>query len=490
MARKVNDEVATAAPWWEEQRYRWRMARDLLGGTEAMREAGEVYLPRFPQEEAEVFAARLGRATLNNFYRRTVKEALGLIFAKPVMVVGSRIPEVILGDIDQKGRTVSEFARMIAGPMLTRGMHHAFVDAPNPGKTPESLADDLELNLRPYWGAVSAESCIDAYCALTGGRERITHVRYLDPVTDRQGFSAVVTERIRVFEEREDGIWWQLWAKVVRKDARNRESEQWELQSEGMMPERVREVSWTTFYAERAGFMRGVSPVSDVAYKAVEHWQSSADQRNILTVSRYPIQYQIGTEEPVSVTGPYKALHSKGREGGEAQDVSFGYIEPACTGVQAGERDLDRIEKEAEALGRQLRVRAARVRMAAAQDAAEAASPLQEFASHLEDGLNEMLRHTAMWLGLDPEDAGHCVVNRDFGVSAEDDVAVNALLQMRGAGDISRKSLLAAMKEKGVLEPDFDIEAEDRLIGEELPEPMEDREPGGFGIGPDDERAP
>ena len=453
----TSDEPATVgdvAPWYENQVSQWEMMKTLMSGTAAMRAAGETYLPRFPGEEQEVYDRRLATATLNNFTKQMIRMMVGLIFAEPVEVTDSKIDQAILDDIDKEGRNVHSFARNMCSFFFQRGIHHILVDMPQRPEGAATAEDDVNLGMRPYWVSFRAETVFNAFAKRVNGAEQLMQVRWYDPTADLNGFEISYYDQIRVMNRSETGVRFEVWRRAAGDEERD-----YILHSSGDMT--IKEIPLATAYNERDGFMCGKSPLEDVGYLNVEHWQSKSDQRNILTVSRYPVQYQIGTENPVVQTGPYSALHSTGRKGPDAQDVSFGYIEPVGTGIAAGERDLDRIVAEAESLGMQLLVKSpAKTATGAGIDFAEDTSPLQDIAHSVEDALNAALRFTALWLGMKAEDGGKATVNKDFGISADEAKRIDALLKARAAGDISRETFWEQMQEIGVLRANFDPDEE------------------------------
>ena len=86
--------------------------RALMGGSDAMRDAGEVYLPKFKAKEQEDYNARLSASWLFNGFKKTVKDMTGRVFDKPVEVADA--PEKIVAwaeNIDMQGRDLSAFAK-------------------------------------------------------------------------------------------------------------------------------------------------------------------------------------------------------------------------------------------------------------------------------------------------------------------------------------------------------------------------------------------
>lgn len=461
-----NAEIAQAAPWYESQSPDWELARTLLAGTRAMRDAGPAYLPRFSIETEEAYNRRLGVATLTNFYKRMALKMAGLMFSRNVTVEGSKLPEAILSNIDRRGASVHQFARRMAVRVLTRGLHNIVVDMPQRPAGAQTLGDDIALGLRPYWVSLPAEAVFSAFAVEDNNAERLLQVRWRADGSELNGYAIESVERIRLLKiDEQQNVSFELWQlKTIGRGDKTRQ--RWVIVESGALSP-VKSIPFVTIYADRYGFMLSRPPLADVAYKNVEHWQSGSDQRNILTVSRYPTQYQVGTQNPVTVTGPGSLLHSPGNST-DVQKVEFGYIEPAGTGIEAGERDLDRIVAEAEALGMELLVRAPAATATEAKiDYSNETSPLQDIAQAMEDGLNHALRLTAEWSGIDPDDAGQVRIPKDWGISADDAKAIDAILRARATGDLSRETMWAEFRQRGVFLTGFDVDTESLRLAQE-----------------------
>lgn len=503
--------VEDKAWWFTENENRWALSKALLGGTEAMRAAGEEYLPKFEDETPKSYEDRVKRATLTNFYRAMAKQALGFIFAEQITVNNSKLPKDFLDNVDRRGRDIHKFARAFGLELITRGLHHIFVDHPVRPAGVKTLADEIQKNLRPYFTSISAEAAFAAYSKTENGEERVQHIRWSEAEVSLgsdalTSFDEAVVERVMVLHESKDGVIYRKYERpggsgtafvLVEDDAPEEDTNEVPEtpeeapegeESEAKVPrgflvnkngEALKRIPWVTIYAERERFMVARSPLDDVAHLNVEHWQSASDQRNILTVSRYPIQTQIGTEAPVSVTGPHQGLHSKGSSK-EHQEVEFGFIEPEGASIQAGERDLADIVKRAEAIGLQLFAAPQKTATGTTVAFTQGTSPLHDLAQAIEDGINEALRHAAVWYGLRPEDAGYVEVSKDFGLTIEEAARLTAIREARRDGDISLETYWEELRASGVFKSGFTNEEEKRRIAKEDEESVARQRAMGF----------
>ena len=64
----------------------WSRARDVLNGEDAVKAAGERYLPRLDSQSDDEFAAYKARASFFNATARTAEGYVGLIFRRPPFI--------------------------------------------------------------------------------------------------------------------------------------------------------------------------------------------------------------------------------------------------------------------------------------------------------------------------------------------------------------------------------------------------------------------
>src|SRR5690606_19200491 len=111
----------------------WALVSALLGGTKAMREAGETYLPKWPKEDKESYEERLSRSTLLPAFSETVKNMTGRVFARAITLgdeVPANIREWVTDDIDLQGNNLDVFADEWFRTALGYGICHCLVEYP------------------------------------------------------------------------------------------------------------------------------------------------------------------------------------------------------------------------------------------------------------------------------------------------------------------------------------------------------------------------
>ncbi len=468
--------VATPSSAYQRMYPRWRMIDVLLGGTEAMRAAGKDFLPQYENESNKNYEARLARATLLNMTEQTLDTIAGKPFREQV-VLGDDVPpqiEELTEDVDMQGNNLHAFCRTWFREGWAKGLSHVLVEHPTPeAKTdaegeqrPRTLADDRAEGLRPYWVHVKPECLIAAYSAVVLGQEVLTHVRILETTVERVGWEEVEVHRVRVLEPGR----WELWAP-------DEKGEEWHVEDEGATA--LGYVPLVTFYAgKRTGLMECKPPLTDLAHLNVAHWQSSSDQRNVLTVSRFPILAASGVNADQKVNiGPNNFLTTEAAEG------KWYYVEHTGAAIKAGAEDLSALEDQMSTYGAEfMRKRPGdETATGRALDSAESSSYLASTVRDFQDCVELAMQYTADWLGLD--EGGSVRINADVDLSEADAAELDALLKMRAQRDISRKTLLDEMQKRSVLSDDFDEEADAELLAEESANTMGDMFGGGNGPG-------
>src|SRR5512135_3053409 len=91
----------------------WSRARDVLAGEDAVKAAGEKYLPRLDSQSEEEYAAYKARASFFGATARTLEEYLDLVFRRaPVTrLANAELLKAFLGDCDGWRTEFGQYAR-------------------------------------------------------------------------------------------------------------------------------------------------------------------------------------------------------------------------------------------------------------------------------------------------------------------------------------------------------------------------------------------
>lgn len=447
--KRIDPSTTSAA--YDYMAPKWQRMSCLLGGTDTMRAAGKTYLPQHPHESNENYTERLKTTVLYNMTELTLDSLVGKPFSDPVSIKDN-IPELegdnFVNDVDLQGTNLHRFCRSWFREGLAKCYAHVLIDMPTKAADPNAtLLDDKESNNRPYWNLISPENVIFIEYGKVNGEMWPVHVRIWETETLRDGYTERVVNRIRVLEPG----WWYLME--LRPDPRTKKPV-WVEVDGGIMD--LNYVPLVTFYANQDGPMTGKPPLDDLAHLNVTHWQSGSDQRNILTVARFPMLAVSGAHDTpdndVMVIGPRQLLATR------AENGKFYYVEHSGKAIEAGANDIEKLEQEMASYGAEfLRKRpGGSTATARALDSAEATSPLQDMTLSFKDVVNLALWITADWMSK--QYTGDFQITTDFGPEEVKDADMRVLAEARRNRDLSRKKFTDELKRRGALADDFNEE--------------------------------
>lgn len=446
---KRKDPSTTSAAY-DYMNPKWRQMNALLGGTAAMRAAGQVYLPQHPHESDSNYRDRLNTTTLLNMTELTLESLVGKPFSDPVKISGN-IPELegenFEDDVDLQSNNLGVFCRSWFREGIAKSFAHIYIDMPRIENTiNRTLADDLAEKNRPYWTLISPENVIFMSFAKVGNVMRPVHIRVWETEVVQDGFTERTVNRIRVLEPG----WWFLYEQFI--DPKTRKVV-WNVIDGGETS--LDYIPWVTFYAHQDGPMTGKPPLEDLAFLNIRHWQSTSDQTNILTVARFPMLAVSGAHDTpnndVMVIGPRQLLATR------AENGKFYYVEHTGKAIEAGAHDLEKLEQDMAAYGAEfLRKRpGGTTATARALDSAEATSPLQDMTIRFIDCVEQALVITADWLGKKVPEID-VQITTDFGPEEVQDADMRVLAEARRNRDLSREQFTNELKRRGALADEFD----------------------------------
>lgn len=450
---KAEADVATPNPEFVEMVDRWQLVNDLMGGTPAMRAAGEKWLSKFPKETAAQFKARLGKATLFNVFLTTIQGLVGRVFREPITLTeetDSRVKEWAK-NVDLQGRDLTAYGRDVFTDMLAFGLCHTMSEFPDTAqikldlnKEELTLEDEHQYNVRPYFAKVSPMSLFAWDATEVAGSEILNRIRIHEVQWVREGeWGQKRQQYIRVVEPNTV----QLWKYDGKK---------WVLHG----PEfanTIGEVNLSTGYARRTDTLIAAPPLEDLAWLNRKHWDSQSDQDNILHVVRAAILYLGGFKEDdaklVNV-GSSLALRN------DNPDARVEYVEHSGKAVDAGQNSLDNLVEEMEASGAgDLLTSKPGVETATARAIGEAKtmSPLQAMALELQAHLEAAFKMNGRWIN-EPDIKVGVRVNTDLGTFGEETKEIELLQVDATANRISDEDYLREAQARGLYDSEVPID--------------------------------
>jgi hypothetical protein len=296
MAVAVNDRSAAVTGMAAD----WPMLEALMAGTRAMRGVGTGLLPKWPNEDDKSYEARRDTATLFPAYRRTVSVMAGKPFSKaltlsdqtPAEITGAASSEGWATDIDLGGVNLHTFAADRLSEALGYGFCGILVDAPQlaTGGAPRTRQVEKAANWRPYFVRVDHSQILGWRLSKGSGVKQLAQLRLLETATVDDGdFGEKPVQRVRVLTP---GAW-QVFEKSEQL-AQVPGTAVWTLIEEGSTG--LDFIPFVPIYGRRLAFMCGASPLIDLAFLNVKHWQQQSDQDTILHVARVPVLTVTGVD--------------------------------------------------------------------------------------------------------------------------------------------------------------------------------------------------
>ena len=421
----------------------WPMLEALVGGTKAVRDAGKLFLPQFPKETGDSYNSRLKTATLFPAFARTCGVMAAKPLARPIGIEGLPTEfEPWLEDIDRAGTDIHGFSSQILFDCLQKGVTGVLVDYPRADGV-KTKAQEKQAAVRPYLTRYPAETILGWRTEVGESNAVLTQLRLLETVEEPDSeWATVAVRQIRVLTP--GG--WQVWRKNTKTD-------EWLLYEEGTTT--LTKVPFVFFYGIKKGFGLGASPLLDLAYLNVEHYQSASDQQTILHVARVPILFARGFSETDNLTiGANSAATSM------SETAELKFVEHSGAAIDAGRQSLLDLEDRMRQSGAELLVQKPAV-TTATQIVSEGdanRSTLQRIAEAFEDSLETCLNLMGEWVGQTIEtEVG---VYKDFGASNLSDASAAILVNAEANGIVSKETVFTQLQRMDIVPQEVEFEDE------------------------------
>lgn len=453
--------VNTPVPQFDKMEPKYSLADHLTGGTREFREQGELYLPREKGETANCYENRLNRTVLFGAWKKTVRKLSAMPFTKPATMVEpdqDRDPREARLDVsvDRKSTTVDQFARKLTRSFLRKGGAHFMVDMP-PLVEGRTQAERDEQDIRPYFAILDPSNIIGwehRFNRITQRNELVSlRVRDTRMEKDKDNpFKTVCVKRVRHYEPGKTTIW-------IKND------DEWKVEREFETTFPGIPLVSTDYQADEP-FMPTL-PLDDLAMLNVEHYQSTADQRNILHVARIPLLYGAGFEEGSLKTDDMGVGQFFTNTDPNAK---LSYVEINRGGaIEAGARDIESIEARMSMMGLEMLVKKENETATRAMiNMKEQTCELQDIVVLVENMVHEGYKVAGQYLEQNWDTKW--IFFKEFGIDARQHEDLTTLLSARGQNEISRETWLKELSRRSVVE-ELDVDAEmARLAAEEREE--------------------
>jgi hypothetical protein len=460
----------------------WDLSDCIVDGLDAMKLAGKVYLPMFPDEDAAAYAFRLSYAKMTNVFRDSCESLSNKPFEKEVTLVedeNNKPPEQALEfceDVDGSGNNLTAFAVSTFFNGIVSAIDWIMVDYDKPDPNVRTVADAKDAGVRPYWSHVLGRNVLEARVKVIAGKEVLTYARVLEPGK---------VDRVRVFERNASGVvTWELREKrdteidsplgrtrfhIAADDDGNAEKGTITI---GVIP-------LVPFYTGRRDgrTFKFFPAMRDAADLQVNLYRSECGLEHIKVLAGYPMLAANGIAPPKDAAGkvtklavgPGRVLYSI--PDGAGNYGSWAYVQPDAALLTFLESNIENTINQLREIARQpLTAQSGNITtITAAISAGKAKSAVGQWGLALKNALENAMVLTMMWMGVKQDTYDPAVyVYTDFDEFTEGK-DLETIDADRERGDISRETLWEEKKRRGIYSDEFTPEREEQRLLDETP---------------------
>jgi hypothetical protein len=429
------------------------MMRDVVKGTERVRDAQQTYLPQAPGEDPANYKARLLRSVFFNVTGRTVEGLVGQVF-RVDPELGEDVPVAIRGDeqgvgghaenIDLAGTHFDVFARAVLQDALTAGHAGILVEFPKTGGTQSAAA---EKTIRPYWVPIRKDDILSWRTAIIDGQTVFTQVVFKECTTVPAGkFGEKEQTRYRDIDSGVVGF-------ALLQIADDKKSII--VVDEGTYPTQTEIPFAEIVTSGRQGLLESIPPLLDLAYLNLTHYQTLSDYLTSIHKTCVPVYVESGVEPDSSglVIGPNTARQFSN------PDAKAMYVSHDGAALGSVEKALENMKAEMGTLGIAMlapQKQSAETATAHRQDKSTEDSALAVTARGLQDGLERALGFHAKYLRL--PSGGSVTVNREFNRPTMEAAMLTAWTSAVSTAGVPERFMLADMQRTGLIPTEENVE--------------------------------
>lgn len=458
----------------------WDLTDTIVDGVDAMRDAGEKFMPRFVDEDSTDYNNRLKCVKMTNVYRDAVEGLASKPFEQEVTLGKddeTDPPEQMvefIEDVDGAGNNLTVYAGQVFFDGINSAIHWIFVDHPPINPNIRNVEDAKKSGARPYWSHVIGRNVRAAKVKIINGKETLIYVRIYEPGD---------VDHVRVFIRDDNGVVrWELYERKNEwRDMPDGTGRTQFFQLEGsdgagiVTIGRIPLVPFITGRRDGRTFkllpaMRDAADLQKNLYQneSALEWNKRLGAYSMLSGNGVrPDKNADGTIKKLAV-GPNRVLYAP--PNGNGEHGSWEYVQPDASIMTFLKADITDTIRELRELGRQPLVATMSITtIQAGQAAGKAKSAVGAWALSLKDALENAMVLTAMFLGINTDDYDPVVaVYTDFDEFTEGK-DLDTLTSARKNKDISQETFWSELKRRRVLSDEFNAEQESERLLKETP---------------------
>lgn len=454
--------ITTLHPLYEKRSSQWKVIRDCVEGEDAIKMAGETYLPRACGISDARYHAYMQRARWNNYLAQNLDGLHGLIFRRDPIVTektDGMLKSGMLSNIDRKGTSLYQFASDTVYDVMQTSFGGYLVDLPQ-AKGPVNLEEKEKLGIRPYLRFYPAESIINWGYINKDGIEKLAYVVLQEEVENYESdeFSHNSVVQYRVLDIR-SGQYVQRIFNIVESDKDGKGVKY----NETVIPVVVqgKSINYIPFF-----MLPGDKPEKpmfyDLAMCNIGHYQKSADYENGVHLTTIPtgyvtghrqVEYEDGSKEIVNLGADSFLMF-------EEPEAKVGTLVFSGAGLTHSETAIDKALADMAVLGSRLLVTEKGTSESADSAKIHRAGEnarLATFAKNVSEVLTKALRTMAEWEKIDTKIKVELCT--DYDVLQFDANVMNAIANLSRDGNMPIPALYKNLKDGEFLPPEmtFDI---------------------------------
>lgn len=458
LAATFNNGVRTTKSFYNKQTKIWKRCRDVISGTDAVKNEGRTYLPKLKDQSEESYSAYKMRANFFNATGRTHGGLVGMIFRKPPVktVPDGNLIITYLNNIDLSGNPLDIFARKVIEEVIAVGNNGMLVDFPKVKANSDTIltvAQAQALNLRPAIKSYSRESIINWRWTVVNNAKVLGFIvlkECIEVIGDSE-FETLQQEQFRVLDLDENGFYRQRLY-IISKDGRD------ELIEGPIYPiMNGRPLSYIPFKFACEDDANE-PPLLDMVDVNLGHYRLSADYETGCHFTGLPMLYVFGMQGNLNPDGSSKPIYVGSDEAlvSTNPETKAGYVEFTGGGLLTIENNLDRKENQMALLGARIiaqEKKTAETAMTANIHRVGENSVLADISIETSLSLTQCLRWFFDWLAI-PSDEVDYQLNKDFMPVVIDGPTLTSYLGALQAGAISEEELFDLLQRGDIIEAD------------------------------------
>jgi hypothetical protein len=454
--------IATVHPQLKERLAQIYRCRDAIRGTDAIKGAGDLYLPRLGDQAEDEYEAYKTRANFLGATERTVSVMVGSLLRKPAEVNLPDKLDYLVEDITGHGESLEDFIRQVSHCLMGTGRVAILLDR----------ITGTEPNNKIYYKYFPSDQITDWDVDESPGKPRkLTRVVLEEYFLVRDGFRKELRVRYREYELKNNictvTFHKQLGDQNVgmKLSQSNLRAIQFKKGRKIILKSRGKPLDYipVTFVSsgQEDNYEPGKPPVLDVADINLSHYRTSADLEHGRHWTALPTPYFTGlaTDSEI-VIGSGKAMIMTD------PSSKAGFLEFSGSGLKSLEAARKEKEDQMAFLGARMLTDKSNgsenAEVTRINHSGEIAV-LTDLARALSRSLTKAFKYSAKWDNL-PEDDIVVSINTDYINTYMSSSDLQSLTSAYQAGAISLDTYLARLQRGEIIPEDVDIEDEKEKI--------------------------